>query len=72
MAKKLSMYKSLCLKEGGVRLRHVGEILGCEGEEALVQGAQSSCGCPWIPGSVQGQAGHGAWSTLGQWKVSLP
>ncbi|KAF4789094.1 hypothetical protein TURU_153401 [Turdus rufiventris] len=23
--------------------------------EALAQGAQRSCGCPWIPGSVQGQ-----------------
>ncbi|NXH07304.1 PGAP2 factor, partial [Loxia leucoptera] len=26
-------------------------------------GAQSSCGCPWIPGSAQGQAGHWAGST---------
>ena len=30
----------------------------CEGGEALAQGAQRSCGCLWIPGSVQGQAGQ--------------
>ena len=35
------------------------EILPCEGGEALAQGAQRSCGCPWIPGSVQGQVGQG-------------
>ncbi|NWW61118.1 PR40A factor, partial [Ifrita kowaldi] len=34
------------------------EIVSWEGDEALAQGAQSSCGCPWIPGSVQGQVGH--------------
>ena len=34
-------------------------IVPCEGGEAMAQGAQSSCGCPWIPGSVQGQAGQG-------------
>ncbi|XP_063255737.1 uncharacterized protein LOC134551722 [Prinia subflava] len=34
-------------------------IPGCEGGQALAQGAQRSCGCPWIPGSVQGQAGQG-------------
>ncbi|NWV98345.1 SMAD4 protein, partial [Machaerirhynchus nigripectus] len=34
-------------------------IPGCEGGEALAQGAQSSCGCPQIPGSAQGQAGQG-------------
>ncbi|RMC01234.1 hypothetical protein DUI87_22183 [Hirundo rustica rustica] len=33
-------------------------IVPCEGGQALAQGAQRSCGCPWIPGSVQGQAGH--------------
>ncbi|XP_050831289.1 protein cornichon homolog 1 isoform X1 [Serinus canaria] len=27
----------------------------CEGDEALAQGAQRSCGCPWIPESAQGQ-----------------
>ncbi|KAF4795051.1 Heat shock factor-binding protein 1 [Turdus rufiventris] len=31
------------------------EILPREGGQAL---AQSSCGCLWIPGSVQGPAGH--------------
>ena len=30
-----------------------------EGAEALAQDAQSSCGWPWIPGNVQGQAGWG-------------
>ncbi|TRZ05718.1 hypothetical protein HGM15179_021389 [Zosterops borbonicus] len=25
----------------------------------MAQGAQRSCGCPWIPGSVQGQVGGG-------------
>ena len=29
-----------------------------EGGQALAQGAQSSWGCPWIPGSAQDQAGH--------------
>ncbi|RMC11780.1 hypothetical protein DUI87_11905 [Hirundo rustica rustica] len=29
-------------------------IVPREGGQALAQGAQSSCGCPWIPGSVQG------------------
>ncbi|RLV88946.1 hypothetical protein DV515_00015147 [Chloebia gouldiae] len=33
---------------------------GMEAWLALAQGAQRSCGCPWIPGSVQGQAGLGA------------
>ncbi|KAF4797266.1 hypothetical protein TURU_075766 [Turdus rufiventris] len=28
-------------------------------DEALAQGAQRSCGYPWIPGSVQGQVGWG-------------
>ncbi|TRZ19639.1 hypothetical protein HGM15179_007507 [Zosterops borbonicus] len=31
----------------------------CEVGEALAQGAQRSCGCPWIPGSAQGQVGQG-------------
>ncbi|GAB0185147.1 zinc finger protein 501 [Grus japonensis] len=35
------------------------EILPCEGAEALAQGAQRSCGCAWLPGSVQGQVGWG-------------
>uniref|UniRef100_A0A8U8BK47 Uncharacterized protein n=1 Tax=Geospiza parvula TaxID=87175 RepID=A0A8U8BK47_GEOPR len=35
------------------------KILPCEGGEALTQGAQSSCGCPWIPGIVQDQDGQG-------------
>ncbi|RMC11794.1 hypothetical protein DUI87_11920 [Hirundo rustica rustica] len=30
-------------------------IVPWEGGQALAQGAQSSCGCPWIPGSAQGQ-----------------
>jgi len=34
------------------------EVLYCEGDEALEQVAQRSCGCP-LPGSVQGQAGWG-------------
>ena len=34
-------------------------IVPCEGGKTLAQGAQSSSGCPWIPGSVQGQAGQG-------------
>ena len=33
-------------------------IVPWEGEQALAQGAQRSCGCSWIPGSAQGQAGH--------------
>ena len=33
------------------------EILPCEGGEALAQVAQRSRGCPWLPGSVQGQVG---------------
>uniref|UniRef100_A0A8U7P5R5 Myosin heavy chain 10 n=1 Tax=Corvus moneduloides TaxID=1196302 RepID=A0A8U7P5R5_CORMO len=32
---------------------------------ALAQGAQSSWGCPWIPGSAQGQAGHWGWEQPG-------
>ncbi|RLV83453.1 hypothetical protein DV515_00016458 [Chloebia gouldiae] len=35
----------------------LGHFQGCG--NALAQGAQSSCGCPWIPGSAQGQAGQG-------------
>ena len=42
------------------------------GGEAPAEFAQSSCGCPWIPGSAQGQAGQWGWSSLGQWQVSLP
>ena len=34
-------------------------IVPCEGGETQAQVAQKSCGCPWIPGSVQGQAGRG-------------
>ncbi|XP_063271618.1 P2X purinoceptor 6 isoform X2 [Prinia subflava] len=34
-------------------------IVPWEGGQALAQGAQSSCGCPWIPGNAQGQAGQG-------------
>ncbi|RLV83718.1 hypothetical protein DV515_00016383, partial [Chloebia gouldiae] len=41
-----------------------GEILPCEGRESLAQGAQSSCAAP---GALEG-----AWSSLGQRKVSLP
>ncbi|XP_059715124.1 uncharacterized protein LOC132333743 isoform X1 [Haemorhous mexicanus] len=33
--------------------------LPCEGGQALAQSAQRSCGCPWIPGSAQGQVGQG-------------
>ncbi|XP_063249361.1 protein SON isoform X2 [Prinia subflava] len=47
-------------------------IVPWQGGQALAQGAQSSCGCPWIPGSVPGQAGHLGLSSLGQWKVPLP
>uniref|UniRef100_A0A8D2MXP8 Tektin n=1 Tax=Zonotrichia albicollis TaxID=44394 RepID=A0A8D2MXP8_ZONAL len=43
-----------------------------EGGQALAQGSQNSWGCPWIPGSAQGQAGHWGWSSLGQWELSLP
>uniref|UniRef100_A0A8C5UAZ6 Uncharacterized protein n=1 Tax=Malurus cyaneus samueli TaxID=2593467 RepID=A0A8C5UAZ6_9PASS len=32
-------------------------IVPCEGGEALAQGAQRICGCPWIPGNVQDQVG---------------
>ena len=39
-------------------MRSEGEVLPCEGGEALAQVAQRSCGCP-IPGSVQGQVGRG-------------
>ncbi|NXQ13673.1 PR40A factor, partial [Peucedramus taeniatus] len=34
------------------------EIVSWEGDEALTQVSQESCGCPWIPGSVQGQVGQ--------------
>ncbi|RMC00095.1 hypothetical protein DUI87_23505 [Hirundo rustica rustica] len=37
---------------------NLGRNSPCEDWQALAQGAQSSCGCPWIPGSVQGQVGH--------------
>ncbi|NXF26935.1 PR40A factor, partial [Rhodinocichla rosea] len=40
-------------------IRDWEEIVSWEGDEALAQGAQSSCGCPWIPGNVPGQAGQG-------------
>ena len=40
-------------------------------EEGVVR-PWHSCGCPWIPGGAQGQVGHWVWSSLGQWKVSLP
>ena len=46
-------------------------IVPWEGGQALAQGAQSSCGCPWIPGNAQGQAGHWGWEHLGHWEVSL-
>ena len=50
----------------------LGRNCSLAGWAGLAQGAQSSCGCPWIPGSGQGQAGHWGWSNLGQWEVSLP
>ncbi|NWH83906.1 TYW1 synthase, partial [Aegithalos caudatus] len=34
------------------------KVLLLGGWADLAQGAQSSCGCPWIPGSAQGQVGH--------------
>ena len=42
-----------------MEMRCEAEILPCEGAEALAQGAQRSCGCPWLPGSVEGQVGWG-------------
>ncbi|RMC06135.1 hypothetical protein DUI87_15565 [Hirundo rustica rustica] len=33
-------------------------IVPCEGGEELEWNSQISCGCPWIPGSAQGQVGH--------------
>ena len=42
-----------------MEMRSEEEILPCEGGEALAQVAQRSCGCPWLPGSVQGQVGWG-------------
>ena len=39
-------------------MRSKEEILPCEGDEALAQVAQRSCGCP-LPGRVQGQVGWG-------------
>ena len=39
-------------------MRYWEGIVPWEGGQALAQGAQRSCGCPWIPGSVQGQVGH--------------
>uniref|UniRef100_A0A8C0VIC4 Uncharacterized protein n=1 Tax=Cyanistes caeruleus TaxID=156563 RepID=A0A8C0VIC4_CYACU len=41
-------------------------IVPWQGGQALAQGAQSSWGCPWIPGSAQGQAGHWGWEQPGQ------
>ena len=40
-------------------------IVPWEGGQALAQDAQSSCGCPWIPGSAQGQVGHWGWEQPG-------
>ena len=60
------MYKSFRLKEGKVRLRYVEKIPGCEGGEALAQGT---------PGSLavsKARLDTGAWSSQGQWEVSLP
>ena len=34
-------------------------IVPWQGGQALAQGDQSSCGCPWIPGSIQVQPGQG-------------
>uniref|UniRef100_U3JYU4 Elongation factor G, mitochondrial n=1 Tax=Ficedula albicollis TaxID=59894 RepID=U3JYU4_FICAL len=45
--------------EGGFKLR-VGWDIG--------KGAQSSCGCPWIPGVSKARL-DGAWSSLGWWEV---
>jgi len=39
-------------------IRYKKEILHYEGDEALAQVAQRSCGCP-LPGSVQGQVAWG-------------
>ncbi|TRZ10592.1 hypothetical protein HGM15179_016516 [Zosterops borbonicus] len=47
------------LPEGRVRWDVGKEYPGFEGEEALVQISQRSCGCPWISGSVPGQVGWG-------------
>jgi len=46
------------LEDGRLRL-DIRKILYSEGGEALAQVAQRSCGCPIIPGGVQGQAGWG-------------
>lgn len=40
-------------------------FFACEDRQALAQGAQISCGGPWIPGSMPGQAGR-------DWEVSVP
>ena len=37
-------------KEGRFGLRSKGEIVPCEGGEALAQVAQRSCGCPSLEG----------------------
>ena len=40
-------------------------IAGWEGGQGLGWNCQSSWGCPWIPGSAQGQAGHWGWEQPG-------
>ena len=47
------------LKRGEIYIRQKKEILYSEGDEALAQVAQRSCGCP-LPGRVQGQVGRGS------------
>ncbi|CAN8178275.1 unnamed protein product, partial [Coccothraustes coccothraustes] len=46
-----SSYVTMCHKEYPVPFDAM--------ETALEWNSQRSCGCPWIPGSVQGQAGWG-------------
>uniref|UniRef100_A0A8C0V6J1 SON DNA and RNA binding protein n=2 Tax=Cyanistes caeruleus TaxID=156563 RepID=A0A8C0V6J1_CYACU len=47
-------------------------IVPWQGGQGLGWNCQSSWGCPWIPGSAQGRAGHWGWEQLGQRAVSLP
>ncbi|RMC08870.1 hypothetical protein DUI87_13864 [Hirundo rustica rustica] len=48
-------------------------IVPWQGVEALAQGAQSSCGCPWIPGSAQGQVNNPSSASLSsQQSCSIP
>ncbi|KAF4798361.1 hypothetical protein TURU_064691 [Turdus rufiventris] len=47
-------------------------ILGWDGGEGLAEGAQSSWGCPWIPGMSKARVDIGTGNSLGQWEVSLP